>query len=264
MNLETSPTIGAIAAALAKAQGAMGVARKDATGRVGKDGGRVYPYASLASVWDAVRAPLAANELAVIQTTEPAGPDSVCVVTTLAHASGEWFRGRLPLPVRQADAQGFGSALTYARRYALSAIVGIAPEDDDAAEAVRQGNAPAPRREERRLPAAASPAPAAEQPAAAAPPEDRPLNQQETLAIQAFAGQFAAVKDAPSLKLLRASCRAAAGAKPGVRFRTWFFEQVKQAEAAIGVSSSPVAKAPLALVPPPHAAGAANANGVAS
>lgn len=123
--MQQSDSIAALAAALAKAQGAIKGAAKD----------RVNPgfrskYADLASVWDACRKQLSDNGLAVIQTTDEAD-DAVVVVTTLAHSSGEWISGRLKLRPVKADPQGMGSALTYARRYALSAIVGIAPDDDD-------------------------------------------------------------------------------------------------------------------------------------
>jgi hypothetical protein len=122
---QASASIGALAAALAKAQGAMNGAKKDAKNPFFKS-----QYADLASVWDACRAPLSANGLAVIQTTGgQAG--AVEVITTLAHTSGEWIRGVLALHPVKADPQGIGSAITYARRYALAAIVGIAPEDDD-------------------------------------------------------------------------------------------------------------------------------------
>src|SRR5690348_2447368 len=86
-------------------------------------------YADLASVWDACRDALTANGIAVIQMTEPSERDEIIVDTRLVHSSGEWIEGRLVLPVSKADAQGYGSALTYARRYGLSAAVGVAPED---------------------------------------------------------------------------------------------------------------------------------------
>ena len=89
-------------------------------------------YADLASVVEAIRAAFSANGLSYIQTLEPSDKDEVRVETTLLHASGEWIScGVLSLPVSKADAQGYGSALTYARRYSLSAAVGVAPEDDD-------------------------------------------------------------------------------------------------------------------------------------
>jgi hypothetical protein len=136
MQGEMSASIGALAAALAKAQGAMSGAKKDAENPFFKSA-----YADLASVWDTCRAPLAANGLAVIQTTG-GNADLVEVITTLAHTSGEWVRGTLVMKPVKADPQGIGSALTYARRYALAAIVGIAPEDDDGNAASQPGKPP--------------------------------------------------------------------------------------------------------------------------
>ncbi len=124
--MRTSETIGALATALAAAQSTMHGARKDTANPFFKS-----KYADLASCWDAARAELPSQELCVIQTTRPSEKDEVIVITRLAHSSGEWIEGELALPVSKADAQGYGSALTYARRYGLCAIVGIAPEDDD-------------------------------------------------------------------------------------------------------------------------------------
>lgn len=139
MNDEQSPTIGALAKALAAAQGVMGGAKKDRENPAFRS-----KYADLSSVWDACREALSKNGLAVVQTTEPQGMDGVCVVTTLAHESGEWMRGKMFIPATKKDAHGFGSAVTYARRFALAAIVGIAPEDDDANAATipKQGHGP--------------------------------------------------------------------------------------------------------------------------
>jgi hypothetical protein len=124
----TSPEIGKLAEALAKAQGAIEGARRDSSNPFFKS-----KYADLASVWDACRKALSENSLSVIQTTDSAVdiPDSVIVDTRLCHSSGEWIQGRLVMKPVKADPQGIGSCLTYARRYALSAMVGIAPEDDD-------------------------------------------------------------------------------------------------------------------------------------
>jgi hypothetical protein len=124
--VKTSDSIKEIATALAKAQSVMAGAKKDATNPHFRS-----KYADLASVWEACRSPLATNGIAVIQMTEPSDKDEIIVDTRLMHTSGEWIEGRLVLPVSKADAQGYGSALTYARRYGLSAAVGIAPEDDD-------------------------------------------------------------------------------------------------------------------------------------
>ena len=57
---------------------------------------------------------------------------AVCVTTTLMHSSGQWLRSKVKLPLSKKDAQGVGAAITYGRRYGLSAIVGIAQYDDDA------------------------------------------------------------------------------------------------------------------------------------
>lgn len=124
--MNTSESIKELAAALAKAQATMAGAKKDATNPHFRS-----KYADLASCWEAAKSALPANGLCVIQTTKQSERDEVIVVTRLAHASGEWIEGELALPVSKADAQGYGSALTYARRYGLCAITGIAPEDDD-------------------------------------------------------------------------------------------------------------------------------------
>lgn len=123
---EMSPSIGALATALAAAQGEITGALKDSKNPFFKSS-----YADLASCWDACRAPLSKNKLAVIQTTSDS-QEGVVVVTTLAHASGEWMRGTLRMVPTKNDPQGIGSCITYARRYALAAIVGLAQIDDDA------------------------------------------------------------------------------------------------------------------------------------
>lgn len=125
--MNKSESVKELAAALAKAQGEMRGAVKDSANPFFKS-----TYADLSSVVDAIRSAFASNGLSYIQSVEPSDKDEVRVETTLLHASGEWIAcGVLALPVSKHDAQGFGSALTYARRYSLSAAVGIAPEDDD-------------------------------------------------------------------------------------------------------------------------------------
>ena len=124
----TSESIGKLAEALAKAQGMMEGAVKDSSNPFFKS-----KYADLSSVWGACRKALSDNCLSVIQTTDSIAelPDLVIVNTRLCHSSGEWVEGRLIMKPVQNTPQGIGSCLTYARRYALSAMVGIAPEDDD-------------------------------------------------------------------------------------------------------------------------------------
>jgi hypothetical protein len=130
-----SPTIGSIAAALAKAQGQMTGASKDA----------VNPhfqrkYADLASCIEAAREALSKNELAVVQMTD-SGPDGVGIISFLLHSSGEWFRSRLWMPLSQPTPQAIGSAITYGRRYGFCALVGVAPEDDDDANSAQGAQA---------------------------------------------------------------------------------------------------------------------------
>lgn len=124
--MKQSDSIAALAAALAKAQGAITGAKKDAENPHFRS-----KYADLASVWEAARPALTAHGLSVIQTFDPSDKDEIIVDTRLLHESGEWIEGRIAVPVTKADAQGYGSAATYARRYSLAAMVGVAPEDDD-------------------------------------------------------------------------------------------------------------------------------------
>ena len=125
--MNKSESIAGLAAALAKAQGQMKGAVKDSANPFFKS-----KYADLASVVEAIRVAFASNGLSYIQTVEPSDKDEVRVETTILHSSGEWIAcGVLSLPVSKSDAQGYGSALTYARRYSLSAATGVAPEDDD-------------------------------------------------------------------------------------------------------------------------------------
>lgn len=125
-----SETIGKLAEALSKAQGMMRGAVKDSTNPFFKQN-----YADLASVWDACREPLSKHGLSVAQTTRVGESGEPVIVTTLMHTSGEWITGELLVKPVKTDPQSIGSAITYGRRYALSAMVGIAPEDDDAESA---------------------------------------------------------------------------------------------------------------------------------
>jgi hypothetical protein len=121
-----SESIAALAAALSKAQADITGALKDSSNPFFKS-----KYADLASCWDACRKQLAANGLCVIQTTGMTDAGLV-LITTLAHSSGEWMRGVLPVAAKDSSPQAQGSGITYARRYALAAIVGLAQIDDDA------------------------------------------------------------------------------------------------------------------------------------
>jgi len=133
-----------IAAALAAAQSEMGKALKDSTNPHFRS-----KYADLGNVMDACLPALNKNGIAVFQ---PVGRDDlgVYVNTVLLHTSGEKLECRVPLIIGKNDMQGFGSAQTYARRYGLMAMAGIAPEDDDGNAAAKA--APAPRQQAKPAP----------------------------------------------------------------------------------------------------------------
>lgn len=114
-----------IYAALASAQMQMGKAVKDSTNL-----GFKSKYADLASVMEACMGALNANGIAVYQPTVD-DEGGRYVKTIFAHISGETLECRVPLIVQKNDMQGYGSAVTYARRYGLMGMAGIAPEDDD-------------------------------------------------------------------------------------------------------------------------------------
>jgi len=125
-----SETIGELATALAKFQGALeGVAKNSK--------GYGYDYADLAAVLDAVRPHLAENGLSVVQSPVETEGDGVALQTTLLHSSGEWLSSTFAMPVERGKgmsaAQSVGSVITYARRYALAACRGVAQTDDDGA-----------------------------------------------------------------------------------------------------------------------------------
>lgn len=120
-----------IAAALAAAQAQMGKALKSANNTHFKS-----KYADLSSVVDATMPALNANGIAVIQPMQDSETGRV-VMTKFIHTSGEVLECAIPLIVAKNDMQGMGSAITYARRYGLMSLAGIAPEDDDGNAAVK-------------------------------------------------------------------------------------------------------------------------------
>ena len=133
----SSESIGAIAAALAKAQGELANPEKLLTATIRspfpREGDRTFRYASLASGLDIVRKSLGQHEIATVQTTAiDEGSGQIRLTTLLAHASGEWISSDWPVCLisETATPHRMGAALTYARRYALFALVGIAGEDD--------------------------------------------------------------------------------------------------------------------------------------
>lgn len=125
--MKTSESIKEIATALARFQGKMFTLPKSASGYG-------YKYTPLDTVLDAIREPLAANDLGFIQLPCAAEPGMVGLTTRLLHVSGEWIEDTMTIPIPKVgkanEAQVYGAALTYARRYALTAMLGIASDED--------------------------------------------------------------------------------------------------------------------------------------
>jgi hypothetical protein len=130
--MKTSLEISKLAPALLKAQQAITFAAKDATNPHFKN-----TYANLESVIDAVKPALNANGIVFIQSFSPSESGKLNLTTRLMHESGEWLEDELTMPLQKNDAQGYGSAATYSRRYALAAITGLYQADDDGTEAVK-------------------------------------------------------------------------------------------------------------------------------
>ena len=123
--MNRSESIKEIATALSKAQGAMGGAVKGTINHFFKSS-----YSDLGAVVNALKIPFAENGLSYAQFPS-FSEGKVGVETILMHISGEWMSSELTLPAGKQDAQGAGSAITYARRYALQSMAGIPSEDDD-------------------------------------------------------------------------------------------------------------------------------------
>jgi hypothetical protein len=145
VTIHNSESLANLAPALALAQGELEDATKSSINPAFKS-----KYADLAEVLQTIRPVLSKNGLSVVQTIgmlmEPHdGKDkySIQVATMLLHKSGEWIRDTCVMPLSKVDAQGVGAATTYARRYGLAAIVGIAQDDDDGNAASGRQKAPA-------------------------------------------------------------------------------------------------------------------------
>jgi hypothetical protein len=138
--ITTSPEIVELAKALPKAQAAIAKITRDATNPHFNS-----KYASLTEIADAVLPAMNSAGITVLQPVATEN-DTVKVTTILLHESGQWLRSTHSIPVSKRDAQGYGSALTYARRQALQALLTVAPqgEDDDAENAVGRGSAARP------------------------------------------------------------------------------------------------------------------------
>ena len=120
-----SSEINKLAESLAKAQSEMEGAKKESTNPFFKSG-----YADLHAVIKSSFPFISTHGLSVSQGNEII-PGAICVTTTLLHTSGQWLRSKIKVPLKDVTAQGVGAAMTYGRRYGLSAMVGIAQYDDD-------------------------------------------------------------------------------------------------------------------------------------
>ena len=125
--MEKSETCGTLTLALSKVQSQLRPAIENSKKPFFKSS-----YADLGSVWDSVRKLLSDNELAIIQMPTDVGG----VTTILSHSSGEFISSTMYIPSKE-DAHGVGSAISYARRYALASVVGVVTGDDDGNGAVK-------------------------------------------------------------------------------------------------------------------------------
>jgi len=137
--MKTSDSLSNIAAALLKAQKEITFAAKDSQNPHFKS-----TYANLETVIEAIKGPLNKHDIVFMQTFSPSSPGFLALTTRLLHTSGEWIEDQMTVPLQKNDAQGYGSAATYSRRYALAAITGLYQADDDGQEAAKPQPKPAP------------------------------------------------------------------------------------------------------------------------
>lgn len=140
--MDTSASVAALFGALSLFQGEVSAPTKSSVNPHFKS-----RYADLAEVLETARGTLAKHGLALVQSAESAEKGAVRITTMLTHKSGEWLRSTLDMPVAQNTPQAVGSAVTYGRRYAAMAMLGLAADDDDGEAATR---APKKQPEQRR------------------------------------------------------------------------------------------------------------------
>lgn len=142
--IEMSESIQDLAAALAKAQ-----AKIEGAVKASDNAELNNRYADLTAVWAACRQALTKNGLSVVQFPGELVENCVSMTTMLMHSSGQWIQQSLSIPLSRVNAQGYGATITYARRYALAAVVGVCPEEDQSmaasALAPRPARSQAPR-----------------------------------------------------------------------------------------------------------------------
>jgi hypothetical protein len=148
--MRTSESLKEFAPAMVKVQGDIKHAVKDATNPHFKSA-----YADLQAITEACRPALVKHGFSVMHGCDSADGNTVTVTVRLQHTSGEWVESSLTMRPTKSDPQGIGSAITYARRYTLAAIVGVATEDDDgnAASAPPSANRATPAKETNGKPA---------------------------------------------------------------------------------------------------------------
>ncbi len=124
--MRTSESINEISQAIAQAQGDIRPSQKASMNPFFKN-----KYSNITSVWETIREPMSRREICVLQDVCNSD-DGVSVTTRLIHCSGQWIEfGPLTIPVVKKDPQGLGSAISYAKRYALCAALGVVSDDDD-------------------------------------------------------------------------------------------------------------------------------------
>lgn len=140
--MQTSEQINELAGALAKAQGVIEPVGKNREVLVQTRTGGSYKfkYATLDAIREAIRKPLSDNGIALIQSVDDDNGTAVTLTTSLVHSSGQWMRSHLKVLMENSGNQARGSAISYARRYAISSMLGIVSEEDDDANIV-DGNA---------------------------------------------------------------------------------------------------------------------------
>jgi hypothetical protein len=198
--MTSSETTATLCAALVAAQGALKPIAKD-----GKNPAFRSRYATLDGIMETVRPALAAHGLAVVQgvvhpeTGEGGRLVGIMVETRLVHTSGEWLASVVPVPVAKGDAHGLGSALSYGRRYGISALLALSTDEDDDGNAAAK--APPAKPQAKPAPAAPAPGQRLHDRVPETPPERMSLAKAETVELK---GQRLADMDDDRLDKLRA------------------------------------------------------------
>lgn len=240
-----SDAISQVAEALAKAQAEFPKLPKDKVAKIESRTGSSYSYryADLATILEAIRPPLAKHGLAVVQ---PVGSEQglVRVTTLILHSSGEFLGCEVAIAY-QGDIKALGSAITYARRYALTSMLGLAADEDDDAAAAERGGASRERPAAKPPAAPANPArPAPQQAAAPEPEAGDPKNAEKKapgeVVAMIRAMQEQGLKDADK-DLMLAICSSVVGREVTSRKELGPEEAVKIRKIVLAVTAAGVA-----------------------